>query len=179
MLFAMSDNQIKEAGGVKFLELGEIDGIELIQKLPIFSQLTFDETTRLGQIAEHQQVAAGEVIIEQGCMGEALYIICEGEVAITRVGEEGQKPEEIGRLQAGDIFGEMSLVDDLLTSASVRAQQSCRLLMLPRDRFQGLIDADAQFAHKVYRSFCRTLSERLRRVNTLLSAAQAFSLGVK
>ncbi len=160
------------------IELGEVEGIEHVQKLPIFSLLTFEETSKLGKIAVHERLAEGTVVIERNELGEALYIICEGEVLVTRGGEGDEADEELGRLGVGDIFGEMSLVDDMLTSAQVTVTKPCKLLKLPRSEFQRLIDSDDKLALKIYRSFCRTLSERLRYVNDLLSAAQAFSVGV-
>jgi len=138
----------------------EVEGIEHLQKLPIFKLLTFDETSRLGAIAVHEELPEGAVVIEQNAMGEALYVICQGQVQVTR-GEQ-----ELDRLEVGEIFGEMSLIDDLLTSAQVTTSKPCKLLKLPRAEFQQLLDSDDKLALKIYRSFCRTLSERLRQDNT-------------
>jgi CRP-like cAMP-binding protein len=155
----------------------QIEGIDLIQKLPIFSLLTFDETSKLGAIAIPEQLDQGTVIIECNALGEALYIICEGEVSVTRGGENDDS-EELGRLGVGKIFGEMSLIDDLLTSARVTAVEACKLLKLPRAEFQKLLDSDDKLALKIYRSFCRALTERLRHSNDLLTASQALEVGV-
>lgn len=137
----------------------EVDGIEHIQKLPIFKLLTFDETSRLGAIASHEELPEGTVVIERNAMGEALYVVCQGEVRVAR------DAQEIGRLGVGEIFGEMSLIDDLLTSAQVTVSRPCKLLKLPRSEFQKLLEADDKLAVKIYRSFCRTLTERLRKMH--------------
>jgi CRP-like cAMP-binding protein len=121
--------------------------------------LTFDETSRLGAIASHEELPEGTVVIERNAMGEALYVICQGEVRVSR------DAQDLGRLGVGEIFGEMSLIDDLLTSAQVTVSKPCKLLKLPRAEFQKLLDEDDKLALKIYRSFCRTLSERLRKVN--------------
>ena len=160
------------------IEVGQVEGIELLQKLPIFSLLNYDETDRLGAIARVRQVKDGEVIIERNALGEALYIVIEGQVLVTRGGEVPGADEELGRLGVGELFGEMALVDDLLTSAQVTASGAAKLLELPRKPFQALIDGDQGLAVKVYRSFCRTLCERLRRVNDHLGADEAFSVGM-
>lgn len=164
---------------MEFIELDQLEGIELLQKLPIFSLLTYDETTRLGDIACHRTMEDGGVVIERDALGEALYVVLEGQVLVTAGGKGPGSDEELGRLGVGELFGEMSLVDDLLTSARVTALGPCKLLELPRKQFQALIDADHQLAVKIYRSFCRTLSARLRSVNDHLSADQAFSVGVR
>ncbi|MDF1561526.1 MAG: cyclic nucleotide-binding domain-containing protein [Deltaproteobacteria bacterium] len=161
--------------------LGEVEGVELLQKLRIFSQLNFDETTRLGEIAAHRDVPAGEVVIERGALGDALYVIIEGEVLVTR-GEDTDgdgDDEELGRLGPGQIFGEMALVDDMLTSARVRVTRDARLLVMERDAFEKVLAADDTLARKIYRGFCQTLAERLRKTNDELTAAKAFELGMR
>ena len=87
--------------------------------------------------------------------------------------------EEIGRLREGDLFGEMSLIDDLLTSARVTTVGECRLLKMPRDRFEALLKSDDKLGVKVFKSFCRTLSDRLRRTTSMLAKTQALSVTVR
>lgn len=157
---------------------GEFEGVELLQKLHLFQKLTFDETTRLGSIIQYLDVPAGTVVIEQNALGDALYVIGKGEVIVSRDADEDGKHEaheELGRLREGELFGEMSLIDDVLTSARVTTAVPCRLLKMPRSAFEALLATDDKLAVKVYRSFIRTMAERLRRVNAQLSKAQAFS----
>jgi CRP-like cAMP-binding protein len=78
----------------------------------------------------------------------------------------------LGALGAGELFGEMSLVDDLFTSARVEAESDVELIVLPRGQFEQLMASDLALAVKVYRAFCRTLSDRLRRANVYLPADQ-------
>ncbi len=161
---------------------GGFEGVELLQRLDLFQRLSFDETTRLGSIIEYVDVPADTVIIEQNSLGNALYVIARGEVKISR-DTDGDgvhaSSEEIGRVREGELFGEMSLVDDLLTSARVTAVSECRLLKLPRNRFEALLGDDDKLAVKLYRSFCRTLSDRLRRTTSLLAQTQAQGLAVR
>lgn len=161
---------------------GEFEGVELLQKLHLFQKLTFDETTRLGGLIEYLDVQPGEVVIEENSLGNALYVIAKGEVRISRdVNQDGKHDagEEIGRLKEGDLFGEMSLIDDLLTSARVTTVTECRLLKMPRERFEALLTSDEKLAVKVYRSFCRTLSDRLRRTTAMLAKTQALNVTVR
>lgn len=156
---------------------GEFEGVELLQKLHLFQKLTFDETTRLGQIIEYLDVPAGTIVIEQNALGDALYVIQSGEVVVSRDADGNgvhEKHEEIGRLAQGEMFGEMSLIDDVLTSARVTTGTACRLLKMPRAEFEGLLAQDDKLAVKVYRSFIRTMAERLRATTAKLSRTQAF-----
>src|SRR5437660_1552362 len=67
------------------------------------------------------------------------------------------------------------LIDDLLTSARVTTTAASRLIKMPRDKFETLLGGDDKLAVKVFRSFCRTLSERLRNTSALLSKTQAMT----
>ncbi len=150
---------------------GSFEGVELLQKLHLFKKFTFEETSKLGSIIEYLDLPAETVVIEENALGNALYIIAKGEVRVTRDADGDGKhtaSEEVGRLREGELFGEMSLIDDLLTSARVTTVTTCRLLKMPRDRFEALLAQDDKLAVKVYRSFCRTLSDRLRRTTAML-----------
>jgi CRP-like cAMP-binding protein len=144
----------------------EVDGVDLFQKLPLFRKLSFDETRRLAAIARAEQRRRGDVIVEEGALGSALYIVRSGTVVVTREPDEpGQREVSLGRLGPGELFGEMSLVDDALTSASVTALEDTELLVLPRAEFEALIASEPVLALKVYQAFCRNLCARLRRAS--------------
>lgn len=161
---------------------GEFEGVELLQRLHLFRRLSFDETTRLGGIIEYLDVPADTVVLEENALGDALYVIQRGEVRVTRDADRDgvhSEAEEIGRLGDGELFGEMSLIDDVLTSARVTTVTACRLLKIPRPGFEALLEADDKLAVKVYRSFCRTLSDRLRRTTASLAKTQALGALVR
>lgn len=167
---------------MELVGFGEFEGVELLQKLSLFSKLTFDETNRLAGIIEYEDVPKDAVVIEENALGDALYVVQRGEVRISRdANADGRHEagEEIGRLGPGSLFGEMSLIDDLLTSARVTTTQDSRLIKLPRAGFERLLASDDKLAVKVYRSFCRTLTERLRKTTTMLAAQQAMHSAVR
>jgi hypothetical protein len=148
---------------------GEFEGVELLQKLHLFQKLTFDETTRLGSIIQYVDLPPDTIVIEENALGDALYVIAKGEVRVTRdANQDGthSHAEEIGRLKEGDLFGEMSLIDDLLTSARVTT-------------LEALLAGDDKLAVKVFRSFCRTLSDRLRRTTSMLAKTQAMQVSMR
>jgi PPM family protein phosphatase len=138
-----------------------MEGVELVQKLPLFRTLTFDETRALFAIARLVKKGKGDVVIEEDSLGSALYILRKGTVRIERRGAL------LGTRGVGELLGEMSLVDDVLTSAEVVADEDVELLMIPRRDFETLLERDPSLALKVYKAFCRTLSERLRTTNDI------------
>jgi CRP-like cAMP-binding protein len=150
----------------------EQEGIELVQRLPLFKTLTYDETRRLFAIAEIKRRPSGAVLVEQDAMGHALFIVKRGRVKVLHDGAP------VGTLGEGELFGEMSLVEDLFTSARVEADGEVELVVLPRHPFERLVASDLQLAVKIYRAFCRTLSDRLRRTNRQLPPERRLRDGV-
>ena len=136
-----------------------MEGVEWVQKLPLFRTLTFEETTKLFHIAETRQCKKDDVIIEENALGEALYIVKKGRARVLR------EDRRLGHCDVGELFGEMSLIDDVLTSTRVEADADSELLVIPRKAFDELLAEDLALAVKVYRAFCRTLSDRLRKAN--------------
>jgi len=145
--------------------LDEPDGIDLIQRTSLFGRLGFDETHRLGRIVYLRRATRGTLVVEQDSLGEALYILRSGTATVLRRDSRGER-DELGHLGPGEFFGEMSLVDELLASADVEiSSDDAEFLVLPRDEFERLLQSDDRLALKVYRAFCRALTERLRRLD--------------
>jgi CRP-like cAMP-binding protein len=85
-------------------------------------------------------VPAQTDIIREGEAGKGLFIIISGEVEVVR-SAAGEKPMTLAKLEPGDIFGEMSLLANQPTSATVRALAPTSLLFLARGYFQRLVAA--------------------------------------
>jgi CRP/FNR family transcriptional regulator, cyclic AMP receptor protein len=84
--------------------------------------------------------------VEQDGLGDALYSVRSGEVAVCRRDSKGER-DLLGTLGAGELFGEMSLIDDQLVSADVEVSSvEAELVVIPRDRFQQLLAGDDRLA---------------------------------
>jgi len=139
----------------------EIVGSEIIQDNFLFRNLNFAEAQNLAKICHQVGFHQGEVVIEEDSLGQALYLVEDGEVKVVK--GEGGDAREITRLGPGQLFGEMSLIEDELTSASVIATRESMLLVIHRNEFEEMLAGNSSLALKVYKSFCKTLSERLRK----------------
>jgi CRP/FNR family cyclic AMP-dependent transcriptional regulator len=145
----------------------EIKGSELIQDTFLFKDLNFTESHELARLCHRESRGKGDVIIEENSLGQALYLVEQGEVKVVK--GEGKASREIARLGRGELFGEMSLIENELTSASVICSTDVDLLVIHRREFEGLLAGNQSLALKVYKSFCRMLSERLRKTTQELS----------
>jgi tetratricopeptide (TPR) repeat protein len=146
-----------------------MEGYDALKRLPIFQDLSLDEMKAFYNICEHIFYPKGEIIIEQGRQGEALIIVIQGSIRVSKV--EGPNQETVlATLAQGNSVGEMSLIDDAPTSARVTAQEPVKALRIRRDRFEQFLFANDRIALRVYRTFARTMSTRLRDTNAQMTA---------
>ena len=96
--------------------------------------------------------APGGVIFEQGDTGEEMFGIVEGEVEL-RMGTE-----VLNTLGAGDVFGELALVDSSPRSATAVAKTEAVLAVIDRKLFVFLVHESPTFALQVMSA----MAERLR-----------------
>lgn len=100
--------------------------------------LTATEKIALAERIELRQYEAGQIIFNYGDPGDALYIIRSGEVEIYIKNDKGEKIVlEISK--PGDLFGEISLLDDGPRTAWVEAVSDVALLRLDREHFEDYI----------------------------------------
>jgi CRP-like cAMP-binding protein len=107
-----------------------------LSPIVLFSKLTLDELAVIAGRLKPQPFASGEVIFRQGEPGDAMFIIRSGRVKIYSQGEGGRELT-LNVYEAGDFFGEFSLIDGELRSASAAAVEPTEALIL---RHQDLID---------------------------------------
>lgn len=106
---------------------------------------------------------AQEVLFRQGELGDAAYVIESGLVEI--YSERGDEREVIAQLGANEIFGEMALLGDRARSASVRALQPTRLMVVTQEHLsQRLEGADPMTRHllRIAVLRCREMLARVR-----------------
>lgn len=77
----------------------------------------------------HIEFTAGEMIFRQGYPADNAYIITSGEVEIFNANPDGSE-SQIAILHAGEMFGELGVLDDAPRSASARARSDCVLQIM-------------------------------------------------
>ena len=102
--------------------------------------------------------------MQEGEAGAGLFILVEGKVRVTQSAGPGQPPREIATLQAGEVIGEMALLDDLPRSASVTAIDPCRCLLVPIWDFRATLRESPEIGIKLLAQ----LSRRLRKTEQQL-----------
>ncbi len=136
----------------------------ILERHPLLAHLPPERLSRLAREGEVETWKGGEDIVAEGSLGDALFLILSGEVAVHRDGKT------FATLGAGDVFGEMSMVEPAPRSASVSAMSPTFLFRLPNDSLRRLLVDDPETAAALLVQIVKTLSERLRRANHMLSS---------
>jgi len=136
----------------------------LLERHPLLVNLEPAQLARIAKAGEIESYNAGERIVADGTLGDALFLILSGQTAVHR------GSQTFATLAAGELFGEMSLVEPVARSASVTAMSPTFVFRLPHDALRTLISEDAQVASVLLVQIVRVLSERLRRANQMLSS---------
>ncbi|MFN4263294.1 MAG: Crp/Fnr family transcriptional regulator [Thioalkalivibrionaceae bacterium] len=110
---------------------------EFLSKHPISASLTPSEVQTLLTYLEVVEVHRKSVIAEIGEVGEALFFVVRGEVALMR--DDDGREVEVGRMKQGELAGEMSFFDRVPRGVRLRAlTDSTRLLRLSRSMYDRI-----------------------------------------
>lgn len=126
----------------------------------LFSGLTSDALTLLEGAAERRSFAVGQTIFTEGDEGDGLYVIAGGLVQISAL-VTGQQRWTLSRLEPGEFFGEMAVLDDRPRSATAIAEQESVLYFVPRALMMEMLERCPGLAI----SLMRQSSLRLREFN--------------
>lgn len=114
----------------------------------------------------------GERIFSQGDLGTEMFIIQEGEVEIIK--HIGPESHTLSRLEKGDFFGEMALLEALPRTADALAVTDVKLVAINGSRFDEMLRKNPEVAVRIIRKY----SKRLREANTLLEKLAGRELDV-
>jgi CRP-like cAMP-binding protein len=114
------------------------DTIFLRQNVDILSFFTDDQIRQVTAVIERNIYDVGKTIVFQGEIGQNFYIIKRGKVQVTA--RSGKDRAELAELKAGDFFGEISLLDEVPVSATVKvAEPDTEILTLSHDVFNKML----------------------------------------
>ena len=103
------------------------------------------------RISAEEDIEPGEVLIHEGEPGRRFFVLLEGEAEVSRDGKV------LNRLEAGDFFGEISLLSDRPTTASVVTSDPARVVVIAPADFRRLLEELPPMQMKIV----RTLADRL------------------
>lgn len=136
-----------------------MENLELLKNVSMFGRLSDEVLVEIESVLNIRSLEAGEVLFNQGDAGDGLFIIKTGRVAIYTPDDEHPGEERPIRIfEAGEVLGEMALIDDQPRSLSARALEQSAALVLSGDDFRRLLAQHETLALGVMAG----LNERIR-----------------
>lgn len=135
----------------------------------LFDMLSDEELAAISALTRELRVPAGHVLFEEGELGDAVYVVVQGEVEVIRRDAKGS-PRCIATLGVKQFFGEMSLIDKEHRSATIRARTDCELLHLSSENLTAFRRQHRDGFTFIVINIARMLSARLREANLKLAA---------
>ncbi|MFS8036244.1 Crp/Fnr family transcriptional regulator [Xanthobacter sp. AM11] len=136
------------------------DEARTLARIPMFRELEPSQLRLLAFSAARLDVAAGDILFQQGEAPDAAYVVLEG-VAIIEV-TAGGAAHEVARLGRDTVVGEMGVLTGEPRSATVRAGEPMSVLRMETDLFLALLDRTPSLARAVLRDLAFRLQETTR-----------------
>lgn len=144
-----------------------MSAMSLIESIPLFRTLKETDLRRLESRLVRRRYSGGEILFHMGDEGGNLYVIQSGRVKVTIPSAEGGEVI-LTILSAGEILGEISLIDGKPRSATVQAMKDTEVLCLYREDFLDVL----QERFDVVLGILEILADRLRHTDVLLAESR-------
>ena len=136
-----------------------------MENLFLFEDLPFHARLRVGRIVSAMFVTPEQRVVQQGELGDTLYVVVQGQVSVQVDGRE------VAVLSAGEHFGELALIDTEPRSADIIAKGFGHLLCIERDALREYCMMEPALGNLLLWKLVATLGVRLRATNQQLTAA--------
>ena len=142
--------------------------LDMLIMIPIFDALDPDELRIAVRFMNYVEAKKGEIVFKEGQRGDYVCFVHEGTLDVIKTSETGQHVV-ISSLHRGRSLGEMSLLDNLTRSATVRARTEATLITLSRSSFDQIVEQYPRIGVKILQGIARLLSLNLRKTSARLA----------
>ena len=114
----------------------------------MFSELEDAELSALVKECSVVDLEPGEVLFEEGAVGDAAYVVQSGQIDILK--RSGSRAVRLSELKPGDLFGEMALLDDSPRMAGARANGGTKVVSISKSDVQALLQKSRVFQSAMF-----------------------------
>jgi cAMP-binding proteins - catabolite gene activator and regulatory subunit of cAMP-dependent protein kinases len=143
-----------------------IDKRALLARHFLFSQLKPAELDRILALAVERRFSNGQIIFQKGQEGSSLMMVLRGRVKISICSEDG-KEIILNTIEAGNVFGEIALIDGRERSADATAIGACTLLIIRRADFIAFLKENPDIAVQLLTVLCQKVRDTSDIVETV------------
>lgn len=139
--------------------LTTVEKVLFLQDVDIFEYTSTEDLAHIAAITDEIEINADEIIFKEGEFPDAMYIVSQGKVSLTREGQEVMVAEH------KDVFGTWALFDDEPRVATAKTLENTMLLRIDKEDFIDLLADHVA----ITQSLLKTMVKRLRKLMTRIS----------
>ena len=117
--------------------------LEHLKNVSLFAGCSKKDLEKIARSGDEIRTPAGTVLVDQGQTGREAFVILEGSATVKRNGKK------VATLGAGNVVGELALLDHGPRTASVMCDTDCQLLVISQRHFTAVLDEVPTLAHKL------------------------------
>ena len=140
----------------------------MIENISIFAGLTPADLELIEQRMVKRSYPKNTVILSEGDNSDSLYLILSGKVKVF-LNDESGKEAIINYQEAGEYFGELSLIDDCQRSASIMTTEKTQLAVITKQAFHQIMQSNPDIA-------IHLLKDMVQRIRTLTEEVKGLAL---
>jgi len=125
--------------------------VEAVRRVPLFTELSKREAEQVARLFKERRFAPGETVAKEGSGGGAFYLIESGQATVSVGGEKRRK------LEAGESFGEIALIDEGARTATITADTELVCYGLTYWDFLPLVQGSAEISWKLLQAVVKSL----------------------
>lgn len=142
--------------------------VEILRNIPLFANIEPSKLKLLAFTSERLTFREGQDLCVQGDMGDAAFIIIDGDADVLVNTDDG--PLSVAKMGRNDVVGEISILTDVPRTATVRATSDVTVLRVSKDLFMRLMREFPQMAVEIMRELARRLDKTTADLTRALAA---------
>jgi CRP-like cAMP-binding protein len=142
--------------------------IDFLITMSLFDELSPLELSVVADYMNFFELEQGKILFREGDSGDYICFVVEGAVEVLKEAASGKRAV-IATLLRGSTIGEMSIIDNIARSATVRARKDSTLVILSRKGFNTILDSHPKIGIKILKGIARLLSLNMRRTSSHLA----------
>jgi len=134
-------------------KLTTIEKVIFLKYVDFFEHATIEQLGRIAGLTEEVHFEPGEIIFEEGGLGDSLYVLITGQAVYEKNGEV------ISQIKEKEAFGTLGALDFQPRFNTVRAMDHVHAIRLDAQDFHDLLSLDIEMVEAVFRGLCRRIRE--------------------
>jgi CRP-like cAMP-binding protein len=139
---------------------------QFLKNVTLFAEFDSEELQVLGETVRSSRFAPGDSVLEEGSANRALHILKSGRIRVSRKVQE--REVALCDLDAGQTFGELSIIEDGVASATLRAVADSEVLSISMHDLAAFLRTSPNAAAKFWRAIAVDLRRRLLQTNDVV-----------